>query len=75
MSLVMESDLEPWGPYFEIDVVELWINCCPGGSQTGFPENKEDWPYIWGENEYVINIASSYIYLVHADNDLLNRQE
>ena len=37
-----------------------------------FPENKEDWPFIWGENEYVINLGASYIFLVHAVNDLLN---
>jgi endoglucanase len=37
-----------------------------------FPENKDDWPFLWGENEYVINLAASYLYLVHAANDLLN---
>jgi endoglucanase len=36
-----------------------------------FPENKEDWPFLWGENEYVVSLGSSYIYLVHAANDLL----
>jgi endoglucanase len=36
-----------------------------------FPENKEDWPFLWGENEYVITPAASYIYLVHAVNDLI----
>lgn len=36
-----------------------------------FPENKEDWPFLWGENEYVINLGASYIFLVHAANDLL----
>ena len=36
-----------------------------------YPENKEDWPFLWGENEYVINLAASYLYLVHAANDLL----
>jgi hypothetical protein len=38
-----------------------------------FPENKEDWPFLWGENEYVIGLAASYIFLVHAANDLVNR--
>jgi endoglucanase len=38
-----------------------------------FPENKEDWPFLWGENEYVVNIGSSYIYLVNAVNELLNK--
>jgi len=37
-----------------------------------FPENKEDWPFLWGENEYVISVGSTYIYLVNAVNDLLN---
>lgn len=36
------------------------------------PENNEEWPFFWGQNEYVINIAASYIMLVHAANDLLN---
>ncbi|MGA2094416.1 MAG: glycoside hydrolase family 9 protein, partial [Sedimentisphaerales bacterium] len=36
-----------------------------------FPENKEDWPFLWAENEYVIGGATSYIYLVLAANDLL----
>lgn len=37
-----------------------------------FPENKEDWPFFWGENEYVISLGSSYIFLVNAVNELLN---
>jgi len=37
-----------------------------------FPENKEDWPFLWGENEYVVNLGASYILLVHAVNDILN---
>jgi endoglucanase len=37
-----------------------------------FPENKEDWPFLWGQNEYVINMGAAYIFLVHAVNDLLN---
>ena len=36
-----------------------------------FPENKEDWPFLWGENEYVINVGASYIFLVHAAQELL----
>ncbi|WP_082554568.1 glycoside hydrolase family 9 protein [Caulobacter sp. Root1455] len=31
-----------------------------------FPENKEDWPFFWGENEYVINVGAAYIQLVNA---------
>ena len=36
-----------------------------------FPENKEDWPFLWGENEYVINVGAAYIFLAHAANDLV----
>lgn len=39
-----------------------------------FPENKEDWPFFWGQNEYVINLGASYIYLVHAAQDALSRK-
>lgn len=45
----------------------------PGGIVPGiviikpnFPENKEDWPFLWGENEYVVNLGPAYIFLVHA---------
>lgn len=37
-----------------------------------FPENKEDWPFLWGENEYVITVAGSYLYLANAVQELLN---
>ncbi|MGZ3854203.1 MAG: glycoside hydrolase family 9 protein [Flavisolibacter sp.] len=40
-----------------------------------FPENKEDWPFLWGENEYVVNLGPSYILLINAANDLLNPKE
>lgn len=36
-----------------------------------FPENKEDWPFLWGENEYVVNVAASYLFLANAVNELL----
>lgn len=36
-----------------------------------FPENKEDWPFLWGENEYVINVAAAYIFLANAANELV----
>jgi hypothetical protein len=39
--------------------------------EPDFPENKEDWPFLWGENEYVINVSASYIFAVNAVNDLL----
>jgi len=35
-----------------------------------FPEHKEDWPFLWGENEYVIDICAEYIFLANAVNDL-----
>lgn len=36
-----------------------------------FPENREDWPFFWGQNEYVVNLAASYIFLVNAAKDVL----
>ncbi|MDZ7370729.1 MAG: glycoside hydrolase family 9 protein [candidate division KSB1 bacterium] len=36
-----------------------------------FLENKEDWPFLWGENEYVIDICAHYILLAHAAQDLV----
>ncbi len=36
-----------------------------------FPENKEDWPFLWGENEYVVNVGADYLFLVQAVHDLL----
>lgn len=36
-----------------------------------YPENHEDWPFFWGENEYVVDEAAAYILLVNAANDLL----
>jgi endoglucanase len=38
-----------------------------------FPENKEDWPFLWGENEYVVDICAEYILLANAVNDLLRQ--
>jgi endoglucanase len=35
-----------------------------------FPENKEDWPFLWGENEYVIDLAAHYLFLAHAARQL-----
>lgn len=31
-----------------------------------YPENKEDWPFLWGENEYVVNLGASYLFLANA---------
>lgn len=38
-----------------------------------YPENHEDWPFFWGENEYVVNLAASYIFLVNAAEELLGK--
>jgi endoglucanase len=40
-----------------------------------FLENKEDWPFLWGENECVIDICADYIFLSNAVNDLLGNKE
>jgi hypothetical protein len=37
-----------------------------------FPENKEDWPFFWGENEYVVDLGASYIFLALAAQELAN---
>ena len=39
-----------------------------------FPENREDWPFFWGENEYVIPLAASYIYLAQAAAELAKEE-
>jgi hypothetical protein len=50
----------------------------PGGIVPGirilnpdYPENRDDYPFHWSENEYVIPLAPNYIYLVNAVNSLL----
>jgi hypothetical protein len=40
-----------------------------------FLENKEDWPFLWGENECVIDICADYIFLSNAVNDLLSNEQ
>ncbi|WP_045857487.1 glycoside hydrolase family 9 protein [Teredinibacter purpureus] len=35
------------------------------------PENREDWPFLWGENEYVIPMGPWYVFLVQAVEDLV----
>jgi hypothetical protein len=39
-----------------------------------FYENKEDWPFIWYENECVIDMCAGYIYLGALVNDLLTKE-
>ena len=43
--------------------------------QPDLPELQEDWPFLWFENEYVITPAASYIFVVHAANELVGRME
>jgi hypothetical protein len=38
-----------------------------------FPEHMEDWPFLWGESEYVIDACANYIFLAHAARDVLNQ--
>ena len=37
-----------------------------------FPENKEDWPFLWGQNEYVISVGASYLFLANAVQELMS---
>lgn len=39
-----------------------------------FPENKEDWPFLWGQNEYVVSVGASYILLANAVHALLGSE-
>ena len=39
-----------------------------------FPESKSDWPFFWGQNEYVITMGAPYIFLAHAVADLAANQ-
>jgi endoglucanase len=39
-----------------------------------FLENKEDWPFLWAENECVIDICAAYIFLANAVNYLVNEK-
>jgi endoglucanase len=36
-----------------------------------YPENMDDWPFLWGENEYTIGIGADYIFLANAAQELL----
>jgi len=38
-----------------------------------FPENKDDWPFLWGENEVTIGGSADYIFLANAVNELTNK--
>ncbi len=38
-----------------------------------YPENMDDWPFLWGENEGTIGGASQYIFLANAAQELLKK--
>ena len=38
-----------------------------------FLENKDDWPFLWGENEVTIGGCAEYIFLATAVNDILKK--
>jgi endoglucanase len=38
-----------------------------------FPEHMDDWPFLWGENEVVIDICASYMFLANAANELAQK--
>jgi endoglucanase len=38
-----------------------------------YPENMDDWPFLWGENEGTIGGASQYIFLALAAQELLGK--
>jgi hypothetical protein len=38
-----------------------------------YPENMDDWPFLWGENEYTIGIGADYVFLANAAQELLTR--
>jgi endoglucanase len=39
-----------------------------------FLENKDDWPFLWGENEVTIGGSASYIYLSSAVNEMIKNE-
>ena len=40
--------------------------------QPDFYENKDDWPFIWGQNEAIITTATPYVFLSHAVEEMAN---
>jgi endoglucanase len=40
-----------------------------------FFENKDDWPFLWGENECVIDTGADWVLLSNAVNDILNNKQ
>ena len=39
-----------------------------------FPENKEDWPFLWGENEVTVGGCADYIFLANAAEQLATKK-
>ena len=37
-----------------------------------FYENKDDWPFLWGQNEAIITTATPYVFLALAAEELAN---
>ncbi|MDZ7723887.1 MAG: glycoside hydrolase family 9 protein [candidate division KSB1 bacterium] len=42
--------------------------------QPDFLENKEDWPFLWGQNECVLDNCADYIFLSNAVNEIKNNK-
>lgn len=40
-----------------------------------FLENKDDWPFLWGENEVTIGGCADYIFLANAVNELVKKDK
>jgi endoglucanase len=40
-----------------------------------FLENKDDWPFLWGENEVTISGSAEYIFLANAINELVKNSQ
>jgi len=38
-----------------------------------YPENMDDWPFLWGENEGTVGGASQYLFLANAAQELLKK--
>ena len=38
------------------------------------PENRTNWPFFWGQNEYVVDLGGSYLYLANAVQELLGKE-
>ena len=40
-----------------------------------FLENKDDWPFLWGENEVTIGGSAEYIFVANAANEIVNEKK